>query len=455
MSVIDDALALAPQTKQVLIGPGTLARLNDVVGTAVDNAQVVVVADEITWGIAGYRVDDLMRAAGRRVLPALIVPGNPHRVQATAENVELVRRFLERRNAIAIAVGSGTINDLVKRASWELGRQYLVVATASSMDGYVAAGAPITVQGYKKNLPCDAPVALVADAEILGSAPSVMRASGYGDLLGKIPAGACWLIADRIGVEPIRWDVWPFLQEPFRHALARADEVAAGDPDATAELGQALVLSGLTIQACNTSRPGSGAEHLFSHYWEMLHLGGQWDPPLSHGLKVGLGTVAVAALYERVLARDLTALDVDSIVSAWRSVADREEYVRRVFPHPDLVDEAVAQSLAKHVDAQALRERLTRITEIWPQLAQELRAQMQPAAEFAAQLRVLGAPTRPEDVGLSLSELKASYRAAQVIRNRYTVLDFAFETGILNECLDELFAPDGYWGASSGSTHNV
>ncbi|WP_028709067.1 sn-glycerol-1-phosphate dehydrogenase [Propionicicella superfundia] len=447
MSVIDAALPLATLTKQVVIGPDALTHLAEVVTTHFGDAAVVVVADDITWGVAGERVDAALRATGRPVLDALRVPGNPTRVQATAENVELVKAFLEPLDVAAIAVGSGTINDLVKRASSLLGRRYMVVATASSMDGYVASGAPITVNGYKKNLPCDAPIALVADSEVLGSAPAIMRASGYGDLLGKIPSGACWLIADRLGIEAIDWTLWPFLQEPFRHALARAGEVAAGDPDATAELGQALILSGLTIQAYNSSRVGSGAEHIMSHYWEMLHLGGDWDPPLSHGLKVGLGTVAIAALYERILARDLSTLDVEARLASWPTEQEREAYVRSVFPHPDLVDEAVAQSLAKHVDAEAMRARLNLAKEVWPTLSQELREQLQPASEFADQLRVLAAPTHPRDVGLTLADMRAAYLAAQTIRNRYTVLDFAYETGIFDECLDELFAADGYWGS--------
>jgi glycerol-1-phosphate dehydrogenase [NAD(P)+] len=32
-----------------------------------------------------------------------------------------------------------------------------------------------------------------------------------------------------------------------------------------------------------------------------------------------------------------------------------------------------------------------------------------------------------------------------MIRRRYTVLDLANETGILDECVDELFAPGGFW----------
>lgn len=447
MTVIDDCLAIATDTKRVVVGPTALDQLPEVFTEFFGDAAAVVVADDITWAIVGERVDALLRAGGREVLEPLIVPGNPKRVKATQQNVELVQAFLEPRAAIAVAVGAGTMNDLVKRASHLLGRRYLVVGTASSMDGYVAAGAPITVAGYKKNLPCAAPVALVADSRVLGEAPAIMRASGYGDLIGKIPSGACWLIADRLGVEPIDWRVWPFLQEPFRHALSRAAEIAAGDPDATAELAQALVLSGLTIQAYNSSRPGSGAEHIMSHLWEMQNLGGDWDPPLSHGLKVGLGTVAIAALYERILDRDLTQLDIDARLATWPTLEGIEEHVRAVFPNPDLVAEAVVQSQQKYVAADTLRTRLERVREVWPTLAVEIREQVQPAAEFAAQLQQLGAPSHPRDVGLTLADLLASYRAAQVIRNRYTVLDFAFETGIFEDCLAELFAPDGYWGA--------
>lgn len=446
MSVIDDCLAIATDTKKVLVSSTALDQLPAVFAEFFGDQAAVVVADDITWNVVGERVDALLRSSGRTVLEPFIVPGNPKRVKAKQENVELVQAFLEPLDAIAVAVGSGTINDLVKRSSYLLGRRYMVVATASSMDGYVAAGAPITVSGYKKNLPCTAPVALVADSRVLGAAPDIMRASGYGDLVGKIPSGACWLIADRLGVEPIDWRVWPFLQEPFRHALSRAAEVAAGDPDATAELAQALVLSGLTIQAYNSSRPGSGAEHIMSHLWEMQDLGGTWDPPLSHGLKVGLGTVAIAALYERILDRDLTQLDIDARLASWPTAEGIEEHVRAVFPNPDLVDEAVAQSMKKYVPAEALRARLELVREVWPTLSVEIREQVQPAAEFAAQLQLLGAPTHPRDVGLTLADLLTSYRRAQVIRNRYTVLDFAFETGILEDCLAELFAPDGYWG---------
>ena len=92
--------------------------------------------------------------------------------------------------AIPVAVGSGTINDLTKLAAHRLGRPYLVVATAASMDGYTAYGASITANGSKQTFDCPAPRAVLADLEVIAGAPGGMNASGYADLLAKNVAGA-------------------------------------------------------------------------------------------------------------------------------------------------------------------------------------------------------------------------------------------------------------------------
>src|SRR3954452_1581683 len=68
----------------------------------------------------------------------------------------------------------------------------LAVATAASVDGYTSFGASITKDGFKQTLTCPAPRAVLADLDVLTAAPAIMTASGYGDLLGKVPAGADW-----------------------------------------------------------------------------------------------------------------------------------------------------------------------------------------------------------------------------------------------------------------------
>jgi glycerol-1-phosphate dehydrogenase [NAD(P)+] len=66
-------------------------------------------------------------------------------------------------------------------------------------------------------------------------------------------------------------------------------------------------------------------------------------------------------------------------------------------------------------------------------------------------LQAAGCPTDPIEIGLSWEDFEATYLRARTIRRRYTVLDLAFEAGILEECVDELFAPEGYWGRAAAS----
>jgi glycerol-1-phosphate dehydrogenase [NAD(P)+] len=438
------ALRDATDTRHVAIGPGVLDGVAEVFDRCFGDRPAVVVADEHTWRVAGDRVQRRLAAAGRAtVAPYRFPPGTF--VAADYANVALLRDALAAHHAVPVMVGSGSLNDLVKRAAHELGRPYLSVATAASMDGYTAFGAAITRDGYKQTMACPAPRALVADLEVLATAPPEMTASGYGDLLGKVPAGADWLVADALGVEPVDPGVWALVQGPLPEAVGSPAALAAGDRGALARLTEGLVLSGLAMQAHASSRPGSGAEHQFSHLWEMEGLGRDRQPPLSHGFKVGVGTVAVAALYEQVLRRDLDRLDVAALRAAWPSPEAVRAAVRAAHTTPGLDAAAVEESMAKYVDADRLGERLGLLGDRWPALRRRLAEQLLPAAELRDRLAAAGCPTTPEELGLPRAALRDSYRRARMIRRRYTVLDLAAETGILDQCVDALFAPGGFW----------
>jgi glycerol-1-phosphate dehydrogenase [NAD(P)+] len=80
-------------------------------------------------------------------------------------------------------------------------------------------------------------------------------------------------------------------------------------------------------------------------------------------------------------------------------------------------------------------------------LRQRLEEQLLTADQLRDMLRAAGCPTGPSDIGLKPAGIQGDV-TAQMIRRRYTVLDLAKETGVLGECVDELFAPGGFWAAS-------
>lgn len=439
--LISTALGSATDTREVLIADGALDAAGAVFAKSFDDRAAAIIADGNTFEAAGARVHERLTQQGRTEDP-FVFPGHPV-LYATYDNVAPVVESLRTHDAIPVAVGAGTLNDIVKRAAHEVDRPYMVVPTAASMDGYSSFGASLAKDGHKQTVACPAPRAVVADLGVLTEAPRRMTAYGYGDLLGKVPAGADWIIADALEVEAIDPHVWSLVQGPLRGSIARPRELSAGQPEAVSALVEGLVMSGLAMQAHASSRPASGAEHQFSHLWEMEGLGRDDDPPLSHGFKVGLGSIAVAALYERLLARDLGDIDIDAVCAAWPGPADLEASV--LDAHPLLGAVAVKQASAKYVTAEQLRERLQRLARVWPTLREQLAQQLLPPGELRDMLDAAGCPTRPDQIGLDVEAFRATYRRSQMIRSRYTVLDLAVETGLLDQCVDELFAPGGYW----------
>jgi glycerol-1-phosphate dehydrogenase [NAD(P)+] len=440
---IEAALRGATDTKSVVIGEGALSRVAEVFTETFPGARAVVVADENEFAVAGKEAHRVLEEAGVGTIEPYVFPGEPT-LYAKYENIEILIASLREHDAVPVAVGSGTLNDIAKRAAYECDRPYMNVSTAASMDGYTAFGASIEYEGAKQTLTCPAPRAVLADVDVLVGAPEDMTAAGYADLLGKVTAGADWLVADALEVEKIDPEGWSLVQDHLREWVAGPEDLRAGDRGAMDRLTEGLVMSGLSMQAYQSSRTASGAEHQFSHLWEGEGLGRERNPPLSHGFKVGVASVAIAALYERILERDLSNLDVERAVAAWPSPEEVEESVRKAH-NPPLEDPAVKQSLDKYVDADALGERLELLRRVWPDLRRKLETQLLSASEIRDMLRQAGCPTSPGEIGLSREDFKATYRRAQMIRSRYTILDLANEANILDECVEELFAPGGFW----------
>ncbi len=436
-----DALSSARETRALVVGPGVVRDTTRVFREQFPGSRAVVVCDEITFALAGRAVGEALAAAGVGGVAPFIYTDPA--LYAEFRFVEQLEAALRTHDAIPVAVGSGTINDLVKLAVHRAGRAgYLCVATAASMDGYTAFGASITFQGAKQTFNCPAPRAVVADLDIIRCAPHEMTASGYADLQAKITAGADWILADALGAEPIEPRAWDIVQGGLADALADPAGARAGTASAIGPLVEGLMLGGFAMQWTKSSRPASGAEHQFSHLWDMEHHTHRGEAP-SHGFKVGVATLAVTALYEELLHRPLDRIDVGRCVAQWPDATEAERYARTLFAGVDFIETAAVETKTKHVSRAELQTQLARLVAQWPELRARLRAQLVPYAELKRRLQLVGAPTAPEEIGLTRERLRTSFRRAYHIRRRFTVLDLAVRTGVLEDCLASLFSPDG------------
>lgn len=440
---ITEALSRASDTRTVVIGTGTLPQVSQLLRQHFGDQPAVVVADENTFAVAGHAVNEYLRAGGGVFANPIIFPATPT-LYADFENVLKLEQQLRDLQATPVVVGSGTLNDITKLAAHRVGRQYLCVGTAASMDGYTSFGAAITRDGFKQTMACPAPRVVLADLDVLASAPAHMNATGYGDLLGKITAGADWLLADALHIEPIDQRAWLLVQDSLRQWTGRPDLLRGGDRQTIAFLFEGLIMTGIAMQISISSRPASGSEHRFSHLWEMQALG-HGHAVIPHGFKVGIGTLAAAALYERVLARDLTSIDIERCCATWPSSEQIEQSVLQSHDIPQLATNAAQETLAKYITPEQLRQRLKTIQQHWPILREKLIQQLLPTPQLQDMLATAGCPTSLAAIGLDKAKLRESYWLARTIRNRYTILDLVYEAGILDDCVNELFAPGGYW----------
>lgn len=444
--LLSTALEAASTTRDVRIAAGSVGAVPAVLKRSAPADRYVIVADNHTWAAAGARVASLLRAEGLAVSDPVMLEGEP-RVKASAETARGLATALQAEAALPIAVGSGVINDLVKYAAELAGTPYVCVPTAASMDGYAASGAALREGGFKRTFACAAPVAIVADLAVIATAPAAMAGWGYGDLVGKIVAGADWILADALGVEALNPSPFAMVQDNLGDWLADPAGVRRGEAGALDGLMRGLIMSGLAMQAHGNSRPASGSDHQFAHLWEMeeVAFGGV---PVSHGACVGIGCLSMLAAYEWLLGRDLSPVNPAECAAGLPSADALAAEVTSSFPLSFMAANASVEVAAKSADPQVVEKRLALLLREWPQIAAGLRQRLPKPQTVRRWLEAVGAPASAQAIGVSRDKHARDHARARLIRRRFTGLDVLHELGLLDVAVVEMFGINGFWRES-------
>lgn len=432
-------------TREAILESGAIAQVPEVTRGLGLSGPCLVVADANTRGAAGEAVLEIAADGGLAPSELLLEPERPAQaVEASDEATEQVASALREGARFAVAVGAGTINDVVKLACSREGVPYVAVATAPSMNGYPSAIAAISVAGVKRTLPAEPPAAVLADLDVLCAAPPEMIAAGYADLLSKSCSSADWKMAHLLRGEYFCQEPVSVVEDAEAQCRANAAAIRAREPEAVGLLTAALIQSGISMAMAGSSAPASGGEHLISHYWDMTApaYGRRHD---LHGRQAGVGTLVCAALYENLRER-LPSVDLGEVLARRPSFDAVAEESREHFA--PVVGEATAGLIVEELRGKYasreevgdyLRQLLADPEGFWAELDSILR----PHAELRAALLAGGAPTTIAELGLSEDELRAAFVHARDIRSRYTVLDLADDLGLLTELCDEVLAESG------------
>lgn len=346
--------------------------------------QVSIVADSITYQVAGAQLEAMLTSADLCVHTTIIKPNAQGDV--IADEPALIQHIIDIQRYTAdvvIAVGGGTIHDIARYSSYSTRIPFVSVPTAPSVDGFNSKGAPILIRGDKQTIAAVGPDAIFADLDILVKAPKAMIAAGFADMLGKYTSLFDWKFGSIVGAEPYLQVAADITRTALLQCVNQIDLIALRQEDGIRTLIGALIESGLAMLLLGHSHPASGAEHHLSHYWEMayIRLGKR---QLLHGAKVGVACVQISRLYHQIASEGS---------EVWRNTAEKESWAPGA-----------------------------RIAEHWEELRLEI-ANIPDPATLSVLLEKIGGPTSIQELSVSEELLESSLREAHQVRlNRFTLL---------------------------------
>lgn len=189
-----------------------------------------------------------------------------------------------------VGLGGGKALDMAKYLAFLARLPYFAVPTSLSNDGFCSPQSSLTLGGRRRSLAAALPQGVVIDVDVCLSAPRLLWLSGVGDLVSKLTAVFDWKLAFHNRAEPVD-DLAALLSDATVHQFLASPGF---DVQGMALLGTALMLNGIAMEICGSSRPASGSEHLVSHALDALSA-----RPRLHGLQVGMATYIVSRLQEQ------------------------------------------------------------------------------------------------------------------------------------------------------------
>ena len=206
----------------------------------------------------------------------------------------LIKEIKYKNNCLLIGMGGGKAIDLTKCVATKLNLNYLSVPTALSNDGIYSPVAVISKGNKKERLGVDIPLGIIIDLEIIKGAPIETVRAGIGDLLSNSSALQDWKLAKEIKNEQIN-DFAYSLSYLSYETIINYPVKDIMDHDFLKKLAYSLVLSGMAMEIAGSSRPCSGAEHMFSHTIDYLYP----KKATLHGMQVALGSLVAEKLRNR------------------------------------------------------------------------------------------------------------------------------------------------------------
>ena len=432
--------------KAVNIGKGALASLPGYV-KEYGYKHPYMLCDSITYEVAGKKCEEYLRENGIECYVLIL----RHLGFDEATLGEIVINKPQDCD-LMIGVGTGSITDMTRFSSFKLKLPCFTVATGAPMDGFTASVGIMNVNNLKATMPAHCTDVIIGDTDVLQGAPFRMTLAGYADLIAKVHALNDWRLDALINSGHYCKNLDVLVSSYVDKAFAEADKLKTRDPETIGDVLNGLLMTGTVISLYGVSRPVSGAEHHMSHYWEVV--GEQQGKRLAmHGEQVAVGTVLMLRVCEMVLEflkgigsdcgnEEEKAKAVRVFFENAREKAamyDRAAWEAEVHRAYGSAAESIIEleNKSRKNDPENSIRRINAVEEKLDDVKKLLAALPSPD-RVRSLYKDLGCPCEPQDIDIDPLTMKDTVIYAKETRGIYTVLQLAWDLGILNTIADRI-----------------
>ena len=303
--------------RRIVAGHDALASVSNMCREFQLNGPVLVVTGPNTVVVAGRPVADMLRDAGYHVDLIEVGP-------ATMEAVAQVKQsVLEVEAEFLLGVGGGSKIDVAKLAAFEVNCPFISVPTSAAHDGIASPRASIKGEGGNMSFTASVPMGVVADTSVIIRSPWRLLAAGCADVISNITAVADWELAHRLKHEEFSTSAATLAKMVANVIVDAASHIKPTLEESAWIMIKPVLVSGVSMAIAGTSRPTSGAEHMFSHALDQIAPG-----RALHGEQCGVGAILSMALHggDWVRIRDAIAT-IGAPVTAKQLNVSRDELI--------------------------------------------------------------------------------------------------------------------------------
>ncbi len=272
--------------RRVVVGHGVIGMTGETCRGLGFSKSAFIISGPNTYPLAAKAVIDSMQDADFTTEYLTIR-------EPTAKSIEEAEvKVAELKPAVILGVGGGRVIDVAKLVADRRGLAYLSIPTAASHDGIASPQASTKCLEGPFSVRAAAPMAILADLEVIARSPYRLTASGCGDIISKFTAVRDWWLAHHLRNEYYGDYAANLALMGAKIVSQRSDVVHAGSEEGVSIVVEALISCGVAMSIAGSSRPCSGSEHLFSHALDMVA-----PKPALHGEQCGVGTIMMAYLH--------------------------------------------------------------------------------------------------------------------------------------------------------------